>query len=158
MTAATELIVLIAEDDDGHAMLIQEQLEDAGIHNPIQRFRDGAEAWSFLSGEGGATGTSVRDPGRSYLLLLDIRMPRMGGVEVLRRVKATPELRPMPVIMLTTTDDPREVAECYALGCNSYVTKPVSFEGFSEVIKRLGLFISVIAVAPLQASIHGTAA
>lgn len=157
MTAATELTVLIAEDDDGHAILIREQLEDVGIHNPIQRFRDGAEVWNFLSGEGGAAGASMRDPSHSYLLLLDIRMPRMDGVEVLRRIKATPALHSLPVIMLTTTDDPREVAECYALGCNSYVTKPVNFDDFSEVIKRLGLFISVIAVAPLQAGTTGTA-
>jgi CheY-like chemotaxis protein len=158
VTTAKELIILIAEDDDGHAVLIQEQLEDAGIHNTIHRFRDGAEVWGFLSGDGVSAGGKVRDPGHSYLLLLDIRMPKMDGVEVLRRVKADPALRAMPVIMLTTTDDPREVAECYALGCNSYVTKPVSFDDFSEVIKRLGLFISVIAVAPLQASIHGAAA
>jgi CheY-like chemotaxis protein len=156
MTIAKELIVLIAEDDDGHATLIQEQLEDVGLHNAIHRFRDGAEAWAFLSGEGAAAGGKVLDPTQSYLLLLDIRMPKMDGVEVLRRIKATPSLHTMPVIMLTTTDDPREVAECYALGCNSYITKPVIFDDFSEVIKRLGLFVSVIAVAPLQASIVGS--
>ena len=152
--AATEIIVLIADDDDGHAMLIQDHLEDSGIHNPITRFRDGAEAWAFLSGEGGQAGHSVRDPDQAYLLLLDIRMPRMDGVEVLRRIKAHPELHALPVIMLTTTDDPREVAECYALGCNSYVTKPVHFDHFSEVVKRLGMFISVIAVAPPKISLQ----
>ena len=148
--------VLIAEDDDGHALLIQEELEDVGIHNPILRFRDGAEVWDYLSGAG--TGEK-RDPAHAYLLLLDIRMPKMDGVEVLRRIKGHDELRSLPVIMLTTTDDPREVAECYALGCNSYITKPVSFDEFSEVIKRLGLFISVIAVAPpksvLRKAAHG---
>jgi CheY-like chemotaxis protein len=147
MSKVTDLHILIADDDDGHALLIQEQLEDSGIHNPIQRFRDGAEAWAFLSGAGAGP---ARDPSQAYLLLLDIRMPKLDGVEVLRRVKAHPDLRTMPVIMLTTTDDPREVAECYALGCNSYVTKPVNFDDFSEVVKRLGLFISVIAVSPSQ--------
>lgn len=151
---ANEINVLIAEDDDGHAMLIQEHLEDAGIHNPITRFRDGAEVWAFLSGEGLPAGGLKYDPDLAYLLLLDIRMPRMDGVEVLRRVKAHPELYSLPVIMLTTTDDPREVAQCYALGCNSYVTKPVSFDDFSEVIKRLGLFISVIAIAPPNLSLQ----
>lgn len=151
---ATEIHVLIADDDDGHAMLIQEHLEDAGIHNPIRRFRDGAEAWAFLSGEGLAEGQVARDPDQAYLLLLDIRMPRMGGVDVLRRIKAHPELHGLPVIMLTTTDDPREVAECYELGCNSYVTKPVHFDEFSEVIKRLGMFISVIAIAPPKVSLQ----
>lgn len=145
MSEKIEITVLIAEDDDGHALLIREHLEDAGLRNPICRFRDGSEAWEFLAGNGAGP---HREPGHAYLLLLDIRMPRMDGVEVLRRIKATPDLHSMPVIMLTTTDDPREVAECYALGCNSYVTKPVNFESFAEVIKRLGLFISVMAVAP----------
>ncbi len=151
---ATEITVLIADDDDGHAMLIQEHLEDAGIHNPITRFRDGAEAWAFLSGESLPTGQPKRDPEQAYMLLLDIRMPRMDGVEVLRRIKAHPELHSLPVIMLTTTDDPREVAECYSLGCNSYVTKPVNFDDFSEVIKRLGMFISVIAITPPKVSLQ----
>jgi CheY-like chemotaxis protein len=151
MTKANEITVLIADDDDGHAMLIQEQLEDVGLHNKILRFRDGAEVLDFFSGTGGER---HREPGAPYLLLLDIRMPKVDGVEVLRHMKGHDELRTIPVIMLTTTDDPHEVAECYALGCNSYVTKPVSFVAFSEVVKRLGLFISVIAVTPSGSLIH----
>lgn len=154
MSKNKEIIILIADDDDGHAMLIQEHLEDVGICNPILRFRDGAEIWTFLS----TAPPSGRDPGKAYLLLLDIRMPRLSGVEVLRRVRETAALQTLPVIMLTTTDDPREVASCYELGCNSYVTKPVNFADFSEVVKRLGLFISIMAVAPAQVVIeeHGT--
>ena len=97
---ATVINVLIADDDDGHATLIQEHLEDSGIDNPITRFRDGAEAWAFLSGEAGDAGQPVLNPDQAYLLLLDIRMPRMDGVEVLRRIKAHPTLHAMPVIML----------------------------------------------------------
>jgi CheY-like chemotaxis protein len=145
MSTSSELNILIVDDDDGHATLIQEHLEDSGLHNPIRRFCDGVEVWNFLTGEGPGP---HRDPGESYLLLLDIRMPKMNGVEVLRRIKSHETLHNLPIIMLTTTDDPREVAECYALGCNSYVTKPVSFDDFSDVIKRLGLFIAIIAVAP----------
>lgn len=151
MTHVEELTILIADDDDGHALLIQDQLEEAGLHNLIRRFRDGAEAWAFLSGD-------EWDAGLPYLLLLDIRMPKMDGVEVLRRIKSSPALQSLPVIMLTTTDDPREVADCYALGCNAYVTKPVNFDDFSEVVKRLGLFISMIAVAPPQAMLQRPAA
>ena len=88
------------------------------------------------------------------VITLDVEMPRMDGVEVLRRIKAHPELHSLPVIMLTTTDNPREVAECYSLGCNSYVTKPVNFDDFSEVIKRLGMFISVIAITPPKVSLQ----
>lgn len=143
MQPKNDVTILIADDDDGHALLIQEHLEEAGLTNPIRRFRDGAEAWDYLS-----TQPECRDLECRHLLLLDIRMPRLDGVEVLRRIKTDAGLRTLPVIMLTTTDDPREVAECYALGCNSYVTKPVAFHEFAEVIKRLGLFLSVVAVAP----------
>lgn len=145
MKSGNEITILIAEDDDGHALLIQEHLEDAGLANPIRRFRDGLELWEYLNGKLNGEGYN---PAHSYLVLLDIRMPRMDGVEVLRRIKTDSALCTLPVIMLTTTDDPREVAECYSLGCNSYITKPVKFDDFTEVIKRLGLFLAVIAVAP----------
>ncbi len=149
MNAKNEVTILIADDDDGHAILIQEQLEDAGLNNPVKRFCDGQEVWDFL------TSPDMRaDATHAYLLLLDIRMPKMDGVTVLRHIKADPELQTLPVIMLTTTDDPREVAACYALGCNSDITKPVDFDDFSEVIKRLGLFISIMAVAPARARLE----
>ena len=73
-------------------------------------------------------------------------MPKMDGVEVLQKIKSNEELKNLPVIMLTTTDDPREVEKCYALGCNIYITKPVDFLRFSETLKRLGLFIQVVKV------------
>lgn len=146
MTEHEPVTILIAEDDDGHARLVTERLEAAGVNNGLIRFRDGQEAWDFISRKDG-TG---RTPNKAYLLLLDIKMPRMDGVEVLRRIKADPELKKMPVIMLTTTDDPREVDECYRLGCNNYLTKPVAFQHFSELIKRLGLFLSVVKVTKLN--------
>jgi CheY-like chemotaxis protein len=141
MQGYKEMTILIAEDDDGHADLIQEGLEESGVYNPMIRFSNGEDLWHFLSGAGGK---AVRDPGKVYLLLLDIKMPRMDGVEVLKRMKADEELKEIPVMMLTTTDDPREVEECYKLGCNAYITKPVDFGKFTEVLKRLGLFIQII--------------
>lgn len=135
--------ILIAEDDDGHAELINEHLLDAGVRNRQIRFRDGREIWGFLSGEG-------IELNRSYILLLDIKMPGLDGIEVLRRVKSDEKLKKIPVIMLTTTDDPEEIDECYRLGCNCYITKPVDFTKFSEVLKRLGLFIVVIEVAEIN--------
>ena len=139
--------ILIAEDDDGHAELIQDHLREAGVTNPLRRFHDGQEAWDYLATVNGGT---HRENGKAYLLLLDIRMPRMDGVEVLRRVKASPVLRNMPVIMLTTTDDPREVEECYRLGCNCYVTKPIEFTRFSAALRTLGLFVMIVQVARLD--------
>jgi CheY-like chemotaxis protein len=136
--------ILIAEDDDGHAELVRAQLLDAGIRNPYRRFRDGLELWSFLDTEG--------RKGGAFLVLLDIRMPRMDGVEALRRIKDDPTLSMIPIIMLTTTDDPREIDECYNLGCNCYVTKPVEFKAFTETLMRLGLFIVIMRVSEVPAA------
>ena len=86
------------------------------------------------------------EKGQAYLMLLDIRMPKVDGVEVLRRLKADRELRKLPVIMLTTTEDPREVARCHDLGCNVYLKKPIDYGKFSEAMKRLGMFITLLLV------------
>lgn len=135
------LTILLAEDDDGHAELVVGSLREAGVKNPMHRFRDGVELMDFLRGT--SQPTALPKP---LVLLLDIRMPRMDGLEVLRQMKADPALRGLPVLMLTTTDDPREVEACYRLGCNGYVTKPVGFDSFSETLHRLGLFLSVLRV------------
>lgn len=146
--AKNEITILIAEDDDGHAELIVDNLREAGLNNEIIRFRDGQEVLDFLTGEPGKP--STRQSGVAYLLMLDIRMPRVDGVEVLRRLKTMPELNKIPVIMLTTTDDPREVQNCYELGCSCYITKPVDYDRFSEMLRRLGLFLMVVQVPDIN--------
>ena len=83
-------------------------------------------------------------------MLLDIRMPKVDGVEVLRQLKENPDLSKMPVIMVTTTDDPREVRHCHELGCSIYITKPVEYESFIDAIKKLGLFLTVIKVPEIN--------
>lgn len=138
MKAFETVTVVIAEDDEGHAVLIREGLEEAGLANPVLRFRDGQEVLDHFQGPG---------RGGRCLLLLDVNMPRVGGVEVLRRLKADPATRRMPVVMLTTTDDPREVAVCYDAGCNLYITKPRNFDSFSEALNLLGRFLPLIQVA-----------
>ncbi len=135
------LAIVLAEDDDGHASLVRRNLERAGLANGLQRLRDGQEALDYLRAEGNYAG---RDTSQSLLLLLDIKMPRVDGVEVLRQLKADPRTALIPVIMLTTTDDPREIQRCYELGCSVYITKPVDYQGFVEAIKRLGLFLQVV--------------
>lgn len=147
-----ETVILITDDDEGHAELIHEHLIDSGIINPILHFNDGLSVWNFLSRSGNGPQMDERHP---YLLLLDIRMPKMDGVEVLRKIKNDPLLHSIPVIMLTTTNDPREIEECYEIGCNSYITKPVNYQQFGEAIKRLGLFISIMQIAPVQAGNRG---
>ncbi|MCI0746065.1 MAG: response regulator [Verrucomicrobia subdivision 3 bacterium] len=136
-------MILIADDDAGHARLIEKNLSRVGLHNRIQRFENGQQVLDFFFGKSGDPG---HDANAAYLLLLDIRMPKVDGVEVLRRIKGDPLLRKIPVIMLTTTDDPREVAHCHVLGCNSYIVKPVDYDKFADAINNLGLYISLIEV------------
>jgi CheY-like chemotaxis protein len=143
MNVTREVVVVIVDDDPGHVRLIQRNLERAGLHNPVEVFQNGQEVLDFLQGRGSGRKREADVP---YLLLLDIRMPRVDGVEVLRQVKAHPELRKIPVIILTTTDDPREVARCHELGCSNYIVKPVDYDKFSEAIKQLGLFIALVQV------------
>src|SRR4030042_6800580 len=99
-----EVTIIIVDDELGHAMLIEKNLTRSGLTNPIIKFKDGQEVLDFLFHQG--TGQH-RKHQQAYLMLLDIRMPKVDGVEVLRQVKQDPELKKMPVIMLTTTDDPR---------------------------------------------------
>lgn len=139
--------ILIVDDDEGHALLVRESLEKAGLGGAIQHFRDGQAILDFLLRRGGGP---VRQPGRAYLLLLDIRMPKVDGVEVLRQVKAHPELRKLPVVILSTTDDPQEVARCHEFGCNVYLVKPMDFDRFTEAVKRLGHLIRLAQVPPLD--------
>jgi len=128
--------ILVVEDDEGHAILIRENLKAAGLPNRIEHFRDGQAILDYLSAE-------FHDRS-AYLVLLDIRMPKIDGIEVLRRIKADPELRKLPVIMLTTTDDSREVERCHELGCSGYIQKPVDYDKFAEAIRRIGLYVPLL--------------
>lgn len=139
------MMVLLAEDDDGHASLIRRNLTRAGVINDIVHVRDGQEALDFLRGQGAYAG---KPPNTPVLLLLDINMPRLNGTDALREIKRDPATAPIPVIMLTTTDDPREVQRCYELGCSVYLTKPVQYTEFVDAIKRLGMFLEIIKAPP----------
>jgi CheY-like chemotaxis protein len=131
--------IALVEDDDGHASLVERNLRRAGVVNPIVRLADGQAGLEFVRSRAGS------GPG-SLLVLLDVNMPRLDGVEVLRQLRADPRTEHVVVIMLTTTDDPREIARCYELGCNVYVTKPVEPEAFLEAVRRLGLFLQVVSL------------
>ena len=147
MNMTQEVAIILAEDDDGHARLIEKSLKRVGLHNPIQRCINGQEVLDFFFRHGPGL---HRRSDMAYLLMLDIRMPKVDGVEVLRQVKADPTLRKLPVIMLTTTDDPREIERCHLLGCNSYIVKPVDYDRFAEAISQLGLFVSLVQVPAIN--------
>lgn len=143
MSMTQEVVIIVAEDDAGHARLIEKNLVRAGLHNPIQRFSNGQEVLDFMFRRGPGPHRLAQ---AAYLVLLDIRMPKVDGVETLRQIKEDPMLRKLPVIMLTTTDDPREIERCHLLGCNSYLVKPVDYDKFAEAIKQLGMFVSLVQV------------
>jgi CheY-like chemotaxis protein len=142
-----EVVILVAEDDEGHAGLIKKNLIRAGLVNDLQHFKDGQEILDFLFKKGDGP---HRQSGVSYVLLLDIRMPKVGGTQVLEQVKADADLHRMPVIMITTTNDPREVEQCHNLGCSNYITKPVNYTDFVNAIRQLGLFLSVVEIPKIN--------
>ena len=150
------VLILVVEDDSGHARLIEMNLRRAGIANDIRRFCDGQQVMDFLAEEERCAGNG---PTRPVLLLLDLNMPVMDGYQVLERIRANERMRHIPGAVLTTTDDDREVNRCYALGCNVYLTKPVDYDHFCEAVRRLGLLLSVVAVPEgIRAEIGGAPA
>lgn len=133
--------IILIEDDDGHATLIERNLRRAGLTNGFTRLADGQEALDFFFGD---EAPFLREPMLASVILLDLKMPRIDGLEVLRRLKADKRTASLPVIVLTTTDDPREIERCYELGCNVYVTKPVEYDAFIEAVRCLGFFLQVV--------------
>ena len=138
--------ILIAEDDDGHYSLIEKNLKRVGINNEIVRFVDGQETLDYLFRESG----EVRQEGQAFLLLLDINMPKVDGVEVLKKVKEDSELSKIPVIMLTTSDDDEKTQQCRDLGCTAYIVKPVEYDNFVATIGSIGLFLSVVVMPEIE--------
>ena len=142
-----DVTILVAEDDEGHFELIRKNLERAGVGGQILRFADGQHLLDFFSQPPG----SGRD-GAQYLIILDIRMPRLNGGGVLERLKRDRELRKIPVLVLTTADDPQEVERHHALGCGVYVVKPLDYDAFVDAIHRLGRFLSVVRFPTIEPS------
>jgi CheY-like chemotaxis protein len=139
----THVTIVMIEDDEGHARLIEKNIRRAGVRNEIVAFGDGTSACRYLFGE---DGSGAPHAGRGLLILLDLNLPDMTGVDILRRLKANEHLKRSPVVILTTTDDQNEIRRCYDLGCNVYITKPLDYESFAHSIRQLGLFFSVIQV------------
>ncbi|CCE04349.1 putative two-component response regulator/receiver (CheY-like protein) [Bradyrhizobium sp. STM 3843] len=137
--------IIMIEDDEGHARLIERNIRRSGVNNEIVPFTNGTDAVRYLFGD---DSSGVVQKGRALLILLDLNLPDMTGIEILRMVKENKFLKSAPVVILTTTDDSQEIKRCYELGCNVYITKPVNYESFANAIRQLGLFFSVIQVPP----------
>jgi CheY-like chemotaxis protein len=146
MSKQEPLTIVMIEDDEGHATLIERNIRRAGVSNEIIKFASGRPALDYLLGGGGKPGVQN---GKPYMVLLDLNLPDMSGVDILKQLKQTPKTERIPVIVLTTTDDKNEIQRCYDLGANVYVTKPVNYENFANAIRQLGLFFSVVQVPEL---------
>ena len=138
-----DTVILIAEDDAGHFALVKKNLWRSCVSNSFLHFKNGQEVLDFLYMKG--DGPKIT-PNTSYLLLLDIRMPRVSGTEVLHEIKQHPEFKKIPVIMLTTTDSPREVQRCHDMGCSFYMVKPPNYNDFMASVEHLGALLSLAGV------------
>lgn len=134
-----EAIILIAEDDDGHAYLIQKNLRRSGIVNPFLRFRNGEEVLLFFNELRQSKIKSFSN--EHYILLLDIRMPKIEGLEVLITLKKDKQFAQIPVIVLSTSDDSNEIQRCRDLGCLSYFCKSVNYEEYLKMVEMLSYTI-----------------
>jgi CheY-like chemotaxis protein len=143
MPETQEVTILLVEDDPGHARLIEKNLRRSNVANEIVKAGDGQQAIDYLFGQDKYTGS---EPPSALLVLLDLNLPVLDGYQVLQCMKADERTKHIPVVVLTTTDDHREVSRCYDLGCNVYVTKPVEYTEFSEAIRKLGMFLSIVTV------------
>ncbi|MHB8629583.1 MAG: response regulator [Aggregatilineales bacterium] len=142
MNNVSQVTIVLVDDDPGHSRLVEKNLRRSNISNPIVTLGDGQQALDYLLGK-------TKDAGQNQmpsplLVLLDLNLPVLDGYQVLQRLKADEHTRRIPIIILTSTDDPREVARCYELGCNIYITKPVAYDKFSEAMQKLGLFLSIV--------------
>jgi len=136
-----QVTIIMIEDDLGHATLIEKNLRRAGIMNQIVHIDNGRQALDYFQRKGDYTD---RETDECMLVLLDLNLPEVDGFEILAQLKSSEETRTIPIIILTTTDNPREVERAYELGCNIYVTKPVIYESFAESIRKLGLMLAVV--------------
>jgi two-component system, response regulator len=146
-------IILLVEDNPDDADLTRRAFTKCNIANKLVLAKDGAEALDYLFATGAWAGRPEEDD--PTVVLLDLKLPKINGLEVLRRVRDEPRTRLIPVIILTSSVEERDLIEGYALGCNSYIHKPVDFAQFTEAVKTLGLYWLVLNQPPLPAKPGG---
>ena len=138
--------ILLVEDSTDDVLLTLRALQQANILNEVIIARDGQEAVEYLTGEDQYEGRDTSDT--PVVVLLDLKMPRMGGLEFLRRIRSIKSLKLLPIVILTSSKEEQDICESYNLGANSYIQKPVDFDQFVQAIRTLGLYWLVLNVSP----------
>ena len=138
MTDTTKLILLVEDDPDHEALTIR-ALKKSNMVNEVRVARDGEEAVNLLCGD---------NPLKPQVILLDLKLPKLDGLEVLKRIRESEQTRTLPVVVLTSSDEERDVVRSYQLGVNSYIRKPVNFNDFAEATRQLGLYWLVLNECP----------
>ena len=136
--------IVLVEDNANDEMLTLRALKKSGLTNEVMVLRDGEEAIAFFL----AGGAAAADPKHTYVLLLDLQLPKLNGVDVLRALRADPKWRLMPIVVLTASDEERDRIESYGLGANSYIRKPVDFDQFIDVVRQIGYYWLVLNEPP----------
>lgn len=138
--------LLLVEDNPDDEFLTTRALRQANVANPIEVARDGEEALDFLLAKGAY---AERDAGvLPQVVLLDLKLPKLSGIEVLERIRSDPSLQRIPVVVLTSSDLESDITRCYELGVNSFVPKPVKFEEFAKAVQQIGLYWALLNEAP----------
>lgn len=145
--------ILLAEDDLHDVELTLAALGEHNLANKVTVVRDGAEALDYLYRRGEF---KTRTPGNPILMLLDLKMPKVNGLEVLKAIKSDDDLKTIPIVVLTSSRETPDLTECYRHGVNAYVVKPVDFGDFMKAVKQLGVFWAAINEPPPSASTKGT--
>ncbi|HEX8898049.1 MAG TPA: response regulator [Chthoniobacterales bacterium] len=138
--------ILLVEDNPNDLELTQRALRKANLANNIHVARDGAEALEFLFCEGAHAKRKIEDGPK--VILLDLKLPKVDGLEVLRRIKTDERTKSIPVVVLTSSKEQKDVVESYQLGVNSYIVKPVNFEGFAAAVQEIGMYWLLLNQAP----------
>jgi two-component system response regulator len=143
----TMVEILLVEDNPNDVALTLHAFKKSNLTNRIQVVRDGAEALDFLFRTGEFAG---RTNGTPKVVLLDLKLPKVDGLEVLQRLRADPKTRSLPVVVLTSSREERDIVDTYQLGVNSYIVKPVDFEQFTETVRQLGFYWALLNQPPIE--------